>query len=309
MPVEAVDGQRVGPPVARGLGPVARDPGLAEEGDPGRRAVGGAPRPVALGQPRDRRHVALGVGEPAVGPAGRAVEALRRVGADPDLGARERERPRRDAHRRQAQVAALVGEGLAREGRVEDVQHLVEHLGAAVVGHAEGGEVHLLVADAQAQHQPPAGEVVEHDRVLGQAHRVVQRPGQHGGADPDARGLGGQVGQHQQRRDDRPGPARLVELGQQDGVEARRRGRPGLGRELVEQARDVALGPGDRQHQAVPHRATRGGRPRRCRPSPARRPPSPPARPSPCPRPRRPRSPGRGTPPGRPRRRCPGSAR
>ena len=99
VPVEAVDGQRVGPPVPRGLGPVARDPGLAEEGDPRRGAVGGAPRPVALGQARDRRHVALGVGEPAVGAAGRAVEARGRVGADPDLGARQGERPRRDADR------------------------------------------------------------------------------------------------------------------------------------------------------------------------------------------------------------------
>ena len=54
-------------------------------------------------------------------------------------------------------MAALVGEGPAREGRLEDVQHLVEHLAAALVGHAEGGEVRLLVADAQAQHEAARG--------------------------------------------------------------------------------------------------------------------------------------------------------
>ncbi len=131
--------------------------------------MGGAARAIGAGQAGDRGDVALGVGQPAVGATGRPVQAGARVGADPDLGARPRAGPRGDPGGLDAEVGARVGEGLAGERHVQHVEYLVEHLGPPVVGDAERGEVDRLVADPEAQHEPAAREVVEHDRVLGQA--------------------------------------------------------------------------------------------------------------------------------------------
>jgi hypothetical protein len=109
------------------------------------------------------------------------------------------------------------------QGAHDGLGRLLELLaGRAHVG-PEGVELDLAGAAAHAQDEAAAGEVVQHEDLLGQAERVV--PGQHGHhrTQPDLLGAGGHVGEelHHVRAHRVPGE---VMLQAPDGLEAERLG-------------------------------------------------------------------------------------
>src|SRR5690606_14500511 len=156
------------------------------------------------------------------------------------------------------EVAPLVAERLAGEAALEDLHGLLEAGHALPARHAVGGEVGVLVADAEPQDHAAARDPVEHDDVLGQPHRVVQRCGEDGAAEADAGGALQQAGAQQERRHERAAP-RLVELGQEHRVEARRVGGgdllPQLLPQRVERTRLVL----DGEHDPELHGQPRSG--------------------------------------------------
>ena len=249
--VEPVHLQRVGRPDPLALGLAVADPRLSEDAYARRLAELLRVTAVGGGELRDRLHVALRVGEPQVGAPGRALEAGLRVGADPDLRARQRERTRRDV-RLAREVLALVAVRLAREAQLEQVEHLLEHLDPLVARDAVGLEVGHLVGDPQPEHEPAARDPVEHDRVLGEPHRVVERRREHGGAEADPRRSLQQRGADEERRDERAA-ARLVELGQEDRVEAGLLGDGDLLAELLEVGVEARVLELDGQDHAEAH--------------------------------------------------------
>jgi hypothetical protein len=106
--------------------------------------------------------------------------------------------------------------------------------------HSICGEVDLLVADAETEDEPSTREVVEHDGVLGEPHRMVEGTRKHRGAQTDRAAARREVREDEERRDRRAGATGLVELGEEDGIEAGPLGGPGLGGNLAQEGRDVA---------------------------------------------------------------------
>ena len=123
---------------------------------------------------------------------------------------------------------------------------------AVLARDAVGLEVGYLVRGAEAEEDPAAADPVEHDRVLGEPHRMVQRRRQDGGSEADPLRSLQQCGADEQRRDERAA-AGLVELGQEDGVEAGLLGDGDRLPQLVEELRQVELLHLDRQDQAEAH--------------------------------------------------------
>ena len=93
--------------------------------------------------------------------------------------------------------------------------------------------------------------MVEHQRVLGQAHRVVQGRGHDERAEPDARGPRAEPGEHEQGRHQRAA-VRLVELGQEHGLEAGALGGQHLLGQLLEQPLERDAAGLDRQDEPEP---------------------------------------------------------
>ena len=203
---------------------------------------------------RDRLHVALRVGEPEIAPAGGALETGLRVRADPDLGTRQRVGPRRDV-RLAREVLALVLVGLTREAEVEEVEHLLEHLDPLVARNSECVEVGHLMRDPEPEDDPAARDPVEHDRVLGEPDRMVQRGREHGGAEADSTGALQERGADEQRRDQRAA-AGLVELGQEDRVEPGLLGHGDFLAELLEVVVEARVLELDRHDHTELHRVT-----------------------------------------------------
>ena len=131
------------------------------------------------------------------------------------------------------EVLALVRVRLTREAEVEDVEHLLEHLDPLVARNPERVEVGHLMRDPEPEDDPPARDPVEHDRVLGEAHRMVQGGREHGGAEADPARALQERGADEQRRDE-GAAACLVELGQEDRVEPGLLGNGDLLAELLE---------------------------------------------------------------------------
>ena len=120
--------------------------------------------------------------------------------------------------------------------------------------HAERAEVRLLVADADAEDEAALGDDVQRDRVLGHAHRVMQRQEDHRGADAQALRARGDRGGDDQRRREEP-VAVLVVLAEEARVEAGGLGELRLGDDLVHAAVEVLAprGVGDRAVEAELH--------------------------------------------------------
>ena len=68
---------------------------------------------------------------------------------------------------------AAVLEGLTAPAALHQVEHLVEHVRAPSVRAVKQLKAGLEVAWPEAEHDPSAGRVVAHQRVLSQAHGVV----------------------------------------------------------------------------------------------------------------------------------------
>jgi hypothetical protein len=99
-------------------------------------------------------------------------------------------------------VLAVVVDGRAGPGGVEDRRRLVEHAGAAaVVGLLpEGGELaaEAVAAQPDAEHEPPAGEPVQGDGLAGHLRRPAPGQRRDHRAEHDRAGGGGH------RREDDP---------------------------------------------------------------------------------------------------------
>ena len=147
-----------------------------------------------------------------------ARSPARRTRADRGRRSRSPAGARRGGH---LPAAAVEVERLAAERRVEHVQCLVEQVLPARAVAAE--ELEVDVRGPEPQDQPAAGGVVEHQRVLGQPHRVIQRRRGDQRAEPDRRRPRAEPPEQDQWRH-RGAAAGLMELGQ-SGVEAGALGR------------------------------------------------------------------------------------
>jgi hypothetical protein len=107
-----------------------------------------------------------------------------------------------------------------------------------VVPVAEKREVGGHVPRSDAEHEAPARGPVQHDGVLGESHRVVERSGEHQRAHPDPPRPGADPCGHEQRRH-QAAPANLVELREEEGVEPRILGGADLDPELVDQGGQI----------------------------------------------------------------------
>ena len=245
---------RVGRPDPLALLLAVADPRLAEDADAWGLAELLGVAAVGDRELRDRLHVALRIGEPEVAPAGGALETGLRVRADPDLGTGQGVGPRRDV-RLAREVLALVRVRLTREAEVEEVEHLLEHLDPLVARNPERLEVGHLMRDPEPEDDPAARDPVEHDRVLGEAHRMVQGGREHGGAEADPARALQERGADEQRRDE-GAAAGLVELGQEDRVEAGLLGDGDLLAELLEVVVEARVLELDRHDHTELHRVT-----------------------------------------------------
>jgi len=153
------------------------------------------------------------------------------------------------------EVLSLVAVRLAGKAELEQVEHLLEHLDPLVPRHPEGLEVGHLVGDPEPEHEPPAGDPVEHDRVLDEPHGVVQRGCEHRRAESNPRRPLQQGCPHEQGRDQRAA-ARLVELGQEDRVEACLLCDGDLLAQLLEMVVEAPVLELDREDHTEAHRVT-----------------------------------------------------
>ncbi|ODN66256.1 hypothetical protein A6302_04454 [Methylobrevis pamukkalensis] len=94
------------------------------------------------------------------------------------------------------EAGAALGQRLFHHPPVFDEDlGLLRHVGVVAL------ELVGLVAGADADHRPSAGQLVEQRDLLGNPHRVIERQHDHAGAKPDAAGDAGHVGGDHQRRD------------------------------------------------------------------------------------------------------------
>ena len=188
---------------------------------------------------RDRRgaHDAVGLGRvgeghPALAVRRRPAAGHRAVAPDPDRG-RLLDRHGDELVAGGGEVAALVGDRLARPGQGQDLEGLVEELVALVEVDAEGPELRLQVAGGRAQDHPPARQRVEGGHRLRQQERVAV--GDHGdvGEEPQPLGCRRGPGEGDEGVEGvvaagvQPAVRRHRVLGEGQGVEARRPRPPG----------------------------------------------------------------------------------
>ena len=150
---------------------------------------------------------------PAGGPAERRL--VRPAAADPDRNPGLLHRAGPHGHVLGGQVLAVHGDRFAAPQRVEQVQRLIQPGGPflSVPGLTERGELPGVRAKPGAEHQPPAGQVVQRHRLPG--HLAHPAAGQHVDQDaqPDPGGPRGDRGDHHDRIGDGPlrvGPQLVV---------------------------------------------------------------------------------------------------
>ena len=97
-------------------------------------------------------------------------------------------------------MRAGIGERLLRERQVEHVEELLEHGPRAGEVLAETFELVGLVAAADAEDEPPAGEAIDHADLGQQPRRLVERRDDDGRGEFYPLGLPGAARRHQQRR-------------------------------------------------------------------------------------------------------------
>ena len=205
--------------------------GLAGAGEPGGRAAESALGPAArlvagvgdeerAGGEDARRHPVgqrlavrvdhgqLQLGERAArgirGPRLRAREHEAVAGSARPRAAEARERGLPDAAEQVAtlrlQVIGRIAELAARECRDERVELLAEDPAAILGALAERQERRGRRPGAESELGASAREEVEHDGVLGDAHRVLERQRDDAGAEPDATRRRGDVREEHERR-------------------------------------------------------------------------------------------------------------
>ena len=164
---------------------------------------------------------------------------------------------------------------LPRPRRLHGHDGLVGQLVALGEVHPEGGELDLLVAGADAQDDPAAGQDVEGGRRLGREEGVLVGEDGQVGLEPNGGGGGGGEGQGDERVEGvvaagaHPGVTRDRVLGDEDGVEAGGLGAAGhlghrrTGDELLGQVDPLRRQPQRDLHGVPPT------------PAPARAPPAP----------------------------------
>src|SRR5262245_42127773 len=163
---------------------------------PPRLAPGG---PEKLELARERREGLVRVHQPVVPEPCRPFDAGVAVGGEPDRRPRVLEWPHRDPHAAQAEVAALVGDGLAMPEPFDELQALDQTADALLRVVAERRVFHVAVAEASAEDQAPVRDHIERGELLGDIDGVVQGKQDDAGAKLHAAGLGGDAGQSRDR--------------------------------------------------------------------------------------------------------------
>src|SRR6266545_2196742 len=141
----------------------------------------------------ERRELGVGVHQPGVAETRGAPDAGIAVGGEPDRRARALERAHRDARAAQAEVAALVGDGLAAPQPLDDLEALDQTTDALlrVVPHCQ--VLDAAVPEADTEDQVAVRNHVERRELLGDLDRVVQREQENAGAECHAPGVGGEA--------------------------------------------------------------------------------------------------------------------
>ena len=116
-------------------------------------------------------------------------------------------------------VLAVVRHDVVPQRCEEDRQRLVRALTRVVLRETEAAELIRLIATADADLEPPAGQVVGKGDVLGDAKRVPEREDEDRRPDADLRGLCGEPRRHHQRIRDAPVGGEVV-LGDPDRIES-----------------------------------------------------------------------------------------
>ena len=133
--------------------------------------------------------------------ARRASDRFGAAGAEPERGMRRLDRVRLDHHVVEMPALTMMGKpALARPRLADHAHRLVEPLGRLLGRDAEPGEFVSPIAFADPEIEPPVRQQVEGRGLLGDQDRVV--PGQHHdrGAEPNALGARGQIGEQAHRR-------------------------------------------------------------------------------------------------------------
>ena len=184
---------------------------------------------------------------------GDQAEHARLLAGDEDRRPSGTDRLRKQLHVLRAMPAALEAHRLAAQQRRDDLHPLVEAAHAVVERVAEGVELRLVPAAAEAQDQPPSADLVQLGGHLRHERGVPERERQHERADLDPRGDRGNGGEHGPRLVD---AERALVVAEDEVVRAPHRVEPGLlgrerhGAQVGEAARLV--GP-EGQHQSDLH--------------------------------------------------------
>jgi len=116
----------------------------------------------------------MGVDEPGVAQPGGAPHRGVVVGRHPDGRARPLHRADVHAHVGEPAAGAVVGHAVLAPQALDQRQILLEALHSLALGHTEGVELHVAVAEADAEDEVAAGDDVEGGDRLGGVDGVVQ---------------------------------------------------------------------------------------------------------------------------------------
>ncbi len=188
------------------LGQLARLPiGVGDDHVPGERPLGhrlGPSGRAPVGKElllagQQPGQVGGGAGHPIVGEGGGPAQRDLSPAPDPDRGVGPAHRARLEAAV-DGVVGAAEGDPVLGPERLHHRELLLEPRAPLLERGPVQGELVRLVADGDAEHEAPARHDVEHRRVLGEPHRVVERRHQDVGAEAHAAGAGREAGQHRQ---------------------------------------------------------------------------------------------------------------
>ena len=188
---------------------------------PGRARPRGRPSSTSARSGGDARRPVLDVvvpGVPRVGVGHRGPQHPR-----PDRADHQRRAGRPRAARQQLAVARLVPaavevDGALAQERPDDRERLLEPVDPVVEREAEGAELGLVPAGAEAEHEPAAAELVDRGGLLGEQRRVVEVRAGDERPELDPRGRRGD----RRQRASRPPTARAPDGPPSDRAGARR---------------------------------------------------------------------------------------
>src|SRR5204862_1657467 len=182
---------------------------------------------------RERR---VRVHQPGVAEARRAPDARVGVRRKPDGRAGALQRTQRDSHVAEAEVLALVAHRLAVPQLLDHLETLDEARDPRLRVLAHRLVLHVPVAEADAEDEPPARDHVERGDLLGNLDRVVEREEETARAERHAGGVGRDAPERRDRLEVGERGGEIV-LARPHGGEAQRARQPDLLDVLLEPCR------------------------------------------------------------------------